>query len=110
MTTINIIFIVLGTLGLIHMNKINKTIVRENKLLELENERLRGRYAYYKSHCLELLKELRHSYSTTISKDQEIIEAVKYAMKMSHPDNNGNAEDFMKFRKLYKEITERKGN
>lgn len=38
--------------------------------------------------------------------DQEIIEAVKYAMKMSHPDNNGNAEDFMKFRKLYKEITE----
>lgn len=42
--------------------------------------------------------------------DQEIIEAVKYAMKMSHPDNNGNAEDFMKFRKLYKEITERKGN
>ena len=32
-------------------------------------------------------------------------EAVKYAMKMSHPDNNGNAEDFMKFRKLYKEIT-----
>lgn len=42
--------------------------------------------------------------------DQEIIEAVKYAMKMSHPDNNGNTEDFMKFRKLYKEITERKGN
>lgn len=42
--------------------------------------------------------------------DQEIIEAVKYAMKMSHPHNNGNAEDFMKFRKLYKEITERKGN
>ena len=38
--------------------------------------------------------------------DQEIIEAVKYAMKISHPDNNGNAEDFMKFRKLYKEITE----
>ena len=38
--------------------------------------------------------------------DQEIIEAVKYAMKMSHPDNNGNAEDFMKFRKLYKKITE----
>lgn len=33
-------------------------------------------------------------------------EAVKYAMKMSHLDNNGNAEDFMKFRKLYKEIAE----
>ena len=106
MITINIIFIVLVTLGLIHMNKINKTIVRENKLLELENEWLRGRYEYYKSHCLELLKELRHSYGTSISKDQEIIEAVKYAMKMSHPDNNGNAEDFMKFRKLYKEIAE----
>lgn len=36
----------------------------------------------------------------------ECSEAVKYAMKMSHPDNNGNAEDFMKFRKLYKKITE----
>lgn len=38
--------------------------------------------------------------------DQEIIEAVNYAMKMSHPDNNGNAEDFIKFRKLYKKIAE----
>lgn len=95
MTTINIIFIVLGTLGLIHMNKINKTIARENKLLELENEWLRGRYEYYKSHCLELLKELRHSYSTSISKDQEIIEAVKYAMK------NVSSRQQRKCRRLY---------
>ena len=32
-------------------------------------------------------------------------EAVKYAMKKAHPDNGGNAEDFMKFKKIYEELT-----
>lgn len=36
--------------------------------------------------------------------NQEIIEAVKYAMKKSHPDNGGNAEDFKKYRDLYNRI------
>lgn len=33
------------------------------------------------------------------------VEAVKYAMKHAHPDNGGNAEDFMKFQKCYEELT-----
>lgn len=33
------------------------------------------------------------------------IQAVKYAMKHAHPDNGGNAEDFMKFQKCYEELT-----
>lgn len=32
------------------------------------------------------------------------IEAVKYAMKHAHPDNGGNAEDFVKFKKCYEEF------
>jgi len=33
------------------------------------------------------------------------IEAVKYAMKHAHPDNGGNAEDFIKFKKCYEGLT-----
>ena len=35
---------------------------------------------------------------------QNTIQAVKYAMKHAHPDNGGNAEDFMKFQKCYEEL------
>lgn len=44
--------------------------------------------------------------SRDVSKDE--IEAVRYAMKKSHPDNGGNTEDFIKFKKVYEELTERK--
>lgn len=36
--------------------------------------------------------------------DNDIKEAVKYAMKKSHPDNGGSNEDFDKFRKLFERI------
>lgn len=36
-----------------------------------------------------------------VNNNQQIIDAIKYAMKKSHPDNGGNAEDFKKFRDLY---------
>ena len=29
---------------------------------------------------------------------------MKYAMKKSHPDNGGSADDFRKFRELYEEM------
>ncbi len=35
----------------------------------------------------------------------DTIQAVKYAMKHAHPDNGGNAEDFIKFKKCYEELT-----
>ena len=34
----------------------------------------------------------------------DIEEAVHYAMVKAHPDNGGNQEDFIKFRKLYERI------
>ena len=33
------------------------------------------------------------------------IEAVKWAMKMSHPDNNGNRDDFEKYKRAYLILT-----
>ena len=65
------------------------------------------RLNYLLEEKVKILETQSHTTTQHITPaDQEIIEAVKYAMKMSHPDNNGNAEDFMKFRKLYKKITE----
>lgn len=37
------------------------------------------------------------------------IQAVKYAMKHTHPDNGGNEEDFIKFQKCYEELTRKRG-
>lgn len=34
----------------------------------------------------------------------DVNDAVKYAMKKSHPDNGGSADDFRKFRELYEEM------
>lgn len=36
--------------------------------------------------------------------DNDIKEAVKYAMKKSHPDNGGSSDDFNKFRELYNRV------
>lgn len=37
------------------------------------------------------------------------IQAVKYAMKHAHPDNGGDAEDFIRFQKCYEELTRNGG-
>lgn len=37
--------------------------------------------------------------------DKDIISAVRIAMKASHPDNGGTAEDFIKYRNLYNHIS-----
>lgn len=50
--------------------------------------------------------------NTTYNKEEtrsDIRDAVKYAMKKSHPDNGGSADDFRKFRELYEEM-ERKNH
>lgn len=38
---------------------------------------------------------------------ENTIRAVKYAVKHSHPDNGGNAEDFIRFQKVYEEFTKK---
>lgn len=56
---------------------------------------------------MELISNIGNTENNTYNKEEthsDIQEAVKYAMKKSHPDNGGNASDFRKFRELYKEI------
>lgn len=43
------------------------------------------------------------SVKKNISQDE--IYAVRFAMKHAHPDNGGNAEDFIRFQKCYEELT-----
>lgn len=50
-------------------------------------------------------REYDYKYDNLYSIPKGTIEAVKYAMKKSHPDNGGNAEDFIKFKKAYEELT-----
>lgn len=44
-----------------------------------------------------------HGVKRNVSQDE--IDAVRYAMKHAHPDNGGNAEDFIRFQKCYEELT-----
>lgn len=67
-----------------------------------ENERLMLRIKAYK---------INESYQKYMYKNKEknihnndIKEAVKYAMKKSHPDNGGSSDEFNKFRELYNKI------
>lgn len=46
---------------------------------------------------------------TNRSISQDEIHAVRYAMKHAHPDNGGNADDFIRFQKCYEELTRNGG-
>ena len=51
-----------------------------------------------------LLKAKINQPTKTPVKDDDIVYAVKYAMKKAHPDNGGEQEDFIKFNNLYNKI------
>lgn len=72
-----------------HENSLLKSKIKN---LEYENRLLKSYENYYQNHT--------HSKSNS----DEVKEAVRYAMKKSHPDNGGTTKDFDKFRKLYNSI------
>lgn len=86
------------------------------KNAEREAAYLRSAYNFYYDNYARLSKQLEqlkaqlnrqnNTYNSCNNQinNQEIIEVVKYAMKKSHPDNGGNAEDFKKYRELYNRI------
>ena len=88
------------------------------KNAEREAAYLRSAYNFYYDNYARLSKQLEqlkvqlnrqnNTYNSCNNQinNQENIEAVKYAMKKSHPDNGGNAEDFKKYRELYNRINE----
>lgn len=81
----------------------------EISTLRRENHKLKIRVSVLRDDITALRKEnvtyAQQSRETSLSKKSpEIKEAVKYAMKSAHPDNGGDAKDFMKFRELYNKI------
>lgn len=73
---------------------------------------------FYKNRCELYFNELsklrikavmeqsknKHQNNSQNIYDNDIREAVKYAMKKSHPDNGGSSDEFNKFRELYNKI------
>lgn len=64
---------------------------------------------HYNSECKKLLYQYRRREEENANKSipKDTISAVRYAMKHAHPDNGGNTEDFMRFKKCYEELTGR---
>ena len=44
----------------------------------------------------------KHTYDSV--NQSELLDAVRFAMKCSHPDNGGDSRKFMKFRELYNKL------
>lgn len=74
-------------------NQINRlikafdTLYNQNKFLNLKLDMYKDRY-----------------YTNNPEFTDDIKDAVKYAMKCTHPDNGGKSEDFQRFRRLYESM------
>ena len=70
----------------------------EIKRLSSRVERLQERNLELRENSSRLIKE---------GLPNGTMDAVRYAVKKSHPDNGGNAEDFIKFNEILKKLKER---
>lgn len=75
----------------------------EISALRRENHKLQIRVSVLRDDITALRKE-NVAHVQRYKESPEVKEAVKYAMKSAHPDNGGDAKDFMKFRELYNKI------
>lgn len=75
---------------------------KEIEILKSDIGLLNSRVSFYKAQY-DFLKNTINTMDNynKVGNNQQIIDAIKYAMKKSHPDNGGKAEDFKKFRDLY---------
>lgn len=69
-------------------------LIKDNTNLKMENMKLKDQL---------VVASMYKNYPKTVI-DQDMVEAVKYAMKKAHPDNGGKQEDFIKFNSLYNKI------
>lgn len=81
--------------------ELRRELKRENERIRNELRCVRGRNSQLRK-VIEQCERPKFS-SAPIPKGTK--EAVKYAMKHAHPDNGGNAQDFMRFQKVYEELT-----
>lgn len=72
---------------------------KKNAALLLENMQLKS--------AIDLYRRLYGRTNNTPQISKDTVDAVRYAMKHAHPDNGGSAEDFVRFKKCYEELTGR---
>lgn len=98
MEVIIVLLIVMLFFELLSISNKNKEI----EILKFDIGLLKGRVSSYKAQY-DFLKNTINTMDNyyKVGNNQQIIDAIKYTMKKSHPDNGGNAEDFKKFRDLY---------
>lgn len=75
-------------------------------------ERSYNRWETYYTNHIQILEckideLMKQTTSKTSKVSKDTIQAIKYAMKHAHPDNGGNAEDFIRFQKCYEELTKK---
>lgn len=96
------------TLALIFFNKCT-----ECKCLLNENAKLKNDVSFYKKSAEQYSSFVSQLTDMYLDAKEDVmfakvpkgtVEAVKYAMKYAHPDNGGNAEDFIRFKKCYEEL------
>lgn len=75
----------------------------EISILRRENHKLQIHVNVLRSDITALRTE-NVAHVQKYKESPEVKEAVKYAMKSAHPDNGGDAKDFVKFRELYNKI------
>lgn len=64
---------------------------------------------HYNEECKRILYQYRRREEKNANRSipQDTISAVRYAMKHAHPDNGGNTEEFVGFKKCYEELVGR---
>lgn len=84
-----------------------KTPKETKEYLELLDEYagLKTKISRYQVYITALERQAERSTKIVREVPKGTIEAVKWAMKMSHPDNNGNREDFEKYKRAYLILT-----
>ena len=97
MEAIIILLIAFLFFGLLYISDKNKEI----ESLKFDIGLLKNRISSYKVQYDYLKNMVNTIDKYKVNNNQQILDAIKYAMKKSHPDNGGNAEDFKKFRELY---------
>lgn len=84
-----------------------KTPKETEEYLELLDEYagLKTKIFRYQVYITALERQAERSTKIVREVPKGTIEAVKWAMKMSHPDNNGNRDDFEKYKRAYLILT-----
>lgn len=112
MKSILVIIIIFLAIGCVILTLQNQNLKDEQAIDKNTIEYYNQKYEKLVYDCEYLQKMLKFNMQNN-NKPIEIpkgtIDAVKLAMKISHPDNGGNQNDFIKYREVYMKLTKKNG-